>query len=138
MNDKLIIYTDGGARGNPGPAAIGVAIYETGTINEPILKIGKFLGTTTNNEAEYRAVIVALEETKKLGGKSLTFFLDSELVVKQLTGKYKIKEPRLAALAADVLRLQNNFLQVVFKHVPREKNKLADALVNEALDNAGF
>lgn len=138
MTDKLIIYTDGGARGNPGPAAIGIAIYEPGKINSPIFTLGKVLGETTNNEAEYRAVIVALEEAAKLGAGTLEFYLDSELVVRQLRGEYKIKEPRLQELALEVFRLQNNFARIEFVHVPREKNKLADELVNDALDSAGF
>jgi ribonuclease HI len=136
--DKLIIYSDGGARGNPGPAGIGVAIYEVGKINNPVFTIGKFIGHTTNNQAEYNALLLGLQEAKKLGAKFLVCYLDSELVVKQLTGLYKIKEAGLKDLAMDVLRLKNTFESVEFKHVPREKNKLADQLVNEALDSAGF
>jgi ribonuclease HI len=138
MTDKLLIYTDGGARGNPGPAAIGVAIYELGRPGDPIKTLGKVLGTTTNNEAEYKAVIAALEEAKLLKAETLEFLLDSELVVKQLSGKYKIRQPRLADLAMDAFRLMNSFKSVTFKHIPREKNKLADQLVNDALDKAGF
>jgi ribonuclease HI len=134
--DKLIIYTDGGARGNPGPAAVGVVIYDAG--HKELERFGKHIGTTTNNQAEYRALLAALEMALKLGGESLVCHLDSELVVKQLTGKYKIKESGLAGLAADALRLTAKFKQVEFVHVRREKNKLADQLVNEALDNAGF
>lgn len=138
MNEKYIIYTDGGARGNPGPAAIGVAIYNVANTHDPIKTYGKYLGETTNNQAEYRALLVALEFAQELGAKILVCYLDSELVVKQLTGLYKIKEAGLKDLAMDILRLKNKFDQVEFKHIPREKNKLADQLVNEALDNAGF
>ncbi len=138
MTDKVMIYTDGGARGNPGPAAIGVAIFDMSDTHEPIFKLGKFLGHTTNNEAEYRAVIAGLQEATKLKAKNLIFFLDSELVVKQLSGKYKIKEPRLKDLVLEIFRLQNGFNQIEYRHVPREKNKLADQLVNEALDKAGY
>lgn len=134
MSDKLILYTDGGARGNPGPAAVGVAIYDSANPHDPIKTYGKYLGETTNNQAEYRALIVALEFAKELGAKNLVCFLDSELVVKQLTGLYKIKEAGLKELAMDALRLKNSFDIVEFKHIPREKNKLADRLVNEALD----
>ncbi len=136
MNDKLIIYTDGGARGNPGPAAVGVVIYDAGF--KEIQRFKKYLGTTTNNQAEYRALLAALELATKLGHETLVCHLDSELVVKQLQGKYKIKEPTLQPLAADVLRLTSRFKQVEFVHVRREKNKLADQLVNEALDEEGF
>jgi ribonuclease HI len=132
--DKLIMYTDGGARGNPGPAAIGVAIFDVGNTHNPIKTLSLYLGETTNNQAEYKALIAGLEEAQKLGAQELVCYLDSELVVKQLTGIYKIKEAGLKDLAMDALRLKNTFMQVEFKHVPREKNKLADALVNEALD----
>lgn len=134
MTDKLIIYTDGGARGNPGPAAIGVAIFDVANTHNPIKTLSLYLGETTNNQAEYKALIAGLEEAKKLGAQELVCFLDSELVVKQLTGLYKIKEAGLKDLAMDALRLKNTFTQVEFKHIPREKNKLADQLVNEALD----
>jgi ribonuclease HI len=134
MADRLIIYSDGGARGNPGPAAIGVAIYDIANTHEPIVTISKFLGHTTNNQAEYHALLAGLEQAHKLGAKELTCFLDSELVVKQLTGKYKVRESGLADLVGEILRLQNKFTRIDYRHVPREKNKLADRLVNEALD----
>ncbi len=138
MNDRLIIYTDGGARGNPGPAAIGVAIYDLKNIHEPIKVLSRFLGITTNNQAEYHALIVALQEASKLKASKITCFLDSELVVRQLSGKYKVREHGLKSLVSEVLRLQNGFEQIDFKHVPREKNKLADRLVNEVLDEKGY
>lgn len=138
MTDKLIIYSDGGARGNPGPAAIGVAIYKVSNTYDPIKTLGLFLGHTTNNQAEYKALIAGLEEARTLGATEVICCLDSELVVKQLTGAYKIKEAGLKDLAMDALRLKNTFDIVEFKHVPREKNKLADQLVNEVLDKAGF
>jgi ribonuclease HI len=138
MIDKIIIYTDGGARGNPGPAAIGVAIFDVANTHQPIKTFGKYLGETTNNQAEYRALLAGLGLAQKLGARHVVCYLDSELVVKQLTGSYKIREEGLKDLAMDVIRAKNNFDQVEFKHVPREKNKLADQLVNEALDNAGF
>lgn len=136
MPGKLVIYTDGGARGNPGPAAIGVVIYGAG--EKPIKKIGKHIGLGTNNQAEYKALIVGLTEASNLGASEVVCFLDSELVVRQLTGKYKVKEQELKNLAAEVFKLSNKFLRVEFKYVPREKNKLADKLVNEALDKAGY
>lgn len=132
--DKLIIYTDGGARGNPGPAAIGVAIFDVANTHEPIKTYGKYLGETTNNQAEYRALLAGLELAKEFDAKHIVCYLDSELVVKQVTGLYKIREAGLQELAMDVIRAKNNFDQVEFKHIPREKNKLADQLVNEVLD----
>ena len=138
MTDKLIVYTDGGSRGNPGQAAIGVAIFDLGNTHEPIFKLGKVIGETTNNVAEYQALLTGIQEAHKLGAKHVVCFLDSELVVRQVTGVYKIREAGLKDLAMDVIRLKNNFDQVEFKHILREKNKLADQLVNDALDEAGF
>lgn len=134
--NKLVIYTDGGARGNPGPAAIGVVIYGAG--EKPVKKIAEHIGSMTNNQAEYLALIKGLSEALALEASEVVCFLDSELVVRQLLGQYKVKEPGLQKLAAEVFKLQNRFLKVEFKHVAREKNKLADKLVNEALDKAGF
>lgn len=133
---KLTIYTDGGARGNPGPAAIGVVIYNEG--EQPIRQIGECIGEKTNNQAEYQALIKGLTEAAALGGTEIVCFLDSELVVRQLTGKYKVREPELQKLITEALKLSNKFLKVEYRHVRREKNKLADKLVNEALDKAGF
>ncbi|OGE83304.1 MAG: hypothetical protein A3B10_01495 [Candidatus Doudnabacteria bacterium RIFCSPLOWO2_01_FULL_44_21] len=131
---KLIIYTDGGARGNPGPAAIGVVIYDFG--GRELKRISESVGETTNNQAEYKALIRALQEAIKMGFDKAICHLDSELVVRQLNGKYKIKEPGLKPLASQILALTQKFVQVEFVHVRREKNKLADQLVNEALDKA--
>lgn len=136
MPNKLTIYTDGGARGNPGPAAIGVVIYTTG--EKPIKQIAKYIGDATNNQAEYKALITGLQEAQSLGAKQVTCYLDSELVVRQLQGKYKVKEPQLQVLIAQAFNLSNKFLSVEYSHVPREKNKLADKLVNKALDKAGY
>jgi ribonuclease HI len=129
---KLIIYTDGGARGNPGPAAAGFVIYnENGKIIE---KDGKFLGETTNNQAEYQAVILALHKAKDLGAKEIDFFLDSELVVKQLNREYKVRDADLAPLFLKIWNLSVGFKKITYKHVTRERNKEADAVVNEILD----
>jgi ribonuclease HI len=131
--NRLILYTDGGARGNPGPAAIGIVIYDENHSN--ILKnIGMKIGRATNNQAEYKALIRGLEEALKLGATEVVCHLDSELVVKQMQGKYKVRDAGLQDLAPQVLRLKNKFKNVDFVHVKREKNKLADKLVNEALD----
>jgi ribonuclease HI len=126
------MYTDGGARGNPGPAGIGVVI-EDGAGKELKL-IGEFVGQGTNNQAEYKALLKGLREAAILGGTDLTCYLDSELVVKQLTGLYKIKEAGLQVLAAEVLKLTGKFSKIEFRHVRREKNARADKLVNLALD----
>ena len=131
---KLILYSDGGARGNPGPAAYGVAVYNAeGVLLE---KLKKYLGELTNNQAEYEGVIAGLSKASELQATEIDFYLDSELIVKQLKGEYKIKNEGLQPLAAKVLALTNKFSRVNFYHVRREKNQLADELVNEALDEA--
>lgn len=136
MDTKYIIYTDGGARGNPGPAGIGVVIYDAE--NNIVKKIGEHIGSTTNNQAEYKALLRGLDEVLALGGDSVVCYLDSELVQRQLIGKYKIREEGLKLLAAEVFKSTGKFKQVEFSHVLREKNKLADELVNISLDEAGF
>ena len=131
-HSKLTIFTDGGARWNPGPAALGVVIYdEKGKI---IKKIGRYLGEKTNNEAEYEAVIEALKLAADLGAKLVVVNLDSELVGRQLNSIYKIKNSRMQELAVKVRNLEAAFKKVVYKTIPREKNVLADSLVNEAID----
>jgi ribonuclease HI len=127
MND-FSIYSDGGSRGNPGPAGIGFVIKDSAG---KVYKEGKkFLGEKTNNEAEYIALGLAL----KLKAKRVTCFLDSELVVKQLNGLYRVKEPRLALLFVKVKDLASEFDAVAYRNIPREKNKEADRLVNDVLD----
>jgi ribonuclease HI len=133
---KVIIYTDGGARGNPGPAGAGVVIQDGGKSFE----FKKYLGEhQTNNWAEYEAVALALTEAKKkkLAGRSLEIRMDSQLVVEQLSGNWKIKEPGLKTQAAKVRALLVDFPSHKFVYIPREKNKEADKLVNEAIDEAG-
>lgn len=139
---KIIIYTDGGSRGNPGQAAIGVVFCnEKGQVCK---KYSDYLGDNiTNNEAEYQAVVFALQKFKALFGKKLAesgeieIRMDSELVVKQLNGEYKVMEPKIQELFLKVWNLKIDFQRVRFSHIPREKNKEADALVNECLDNRG-
>lgn len=131
-NPKLIIHTDGGARGNPGPAAIGVVIGSK--------KYGEYIGEATNNVAEYQAVIFALKKTKALLGRNkaketeIVVHTDSELLARQLNRKYKVQDEDLKPLFVDVLNLVMDFKSVEFKHIPREKNKEADRLLNEVLD----
>jgi ribonuclease HI len=132
MLNKLVIYTDGGARGNPGPAASAFVIYDDK--KELIEKGGKYLGKTTNNQAEYRAIILALGRAKDLGAKEIEFFLDSELAVKQLNREYKVRDPDLAPLFLKIWNLSIGFKKITYTHVSRERNKEADATVNEILD----
>ncbi|XLQ19588.1 MAG: ribonuclease HI family protein [Candidatus Moraniibacteriota bacterium] len=132
--EKIIIYTDGGSRGNPGPAGIGIWIE---SLNK---KYGETIGDATNNDAEYQALIFALKKTKALLGKqkakqvSLECRLDSELIVKQLNHEYKISKENMQGYFIEVWNTMLDFNEVTFLHVPREQNKIADAMVNQALD----
>ncbi|MEK7519427.1 MAG: ribonuclease HI family protein, partial [Patescibacteria group bacterium] len=137
---KIIIYTDGGSRGNPGPSALGAVFCNQK--GEIIKSYSEFLGDNlTNNEAEYQAVIFALQKFKALFGKKLAknteieLKSDSELLVKQLTGQYKILEPNIQSLFIKIWNLKIDFKKIQFKQIPRNKNKEADRLANEALDN---
>lgn len=134
---KVILHTDGGARGNPGPAAIGVVI----TIPPNDQKqYSQYIGKTTNNQAEYSALIFALKKLKQIFGKNkikdleVECYLDSELVVNQLNGKYKILEKGLQPLFLEVWNFKIDFKNVNFNYIPREENKEADKLVNQALN----
>lgn len=132
MNKKLTIFTDGGARGNPGPAGIGAVLYNEN--KEKVAEISQYLGVATNNQAEYWALIEALKKAKELGGKEIEVFMDSELIVKQLKREYKVKNKDLASLFLEVYNLSLNFSKINFSHVYREDNKEADALANRAMD----
>ncbi len=129
--NQLSIYTDGGARGNPGPAGIGIVIKDG---EKTVRSYSKYIGKATNNEAEYQALVLALQKAKEFKPRSIRCFLDSELAIRQLNHKYKIKEENMAALFIKVWNLMLDFEKVEFVHIPREKNKEADKLVNEALD----
>ena len=128
----LVIYTDGGARGNPGPAAIGAVVGDK--------HYHKAIGETTNNIAEYRALIFALQKAKQLLGKKeaketdVEVRSDSELMVSQLTGRYKVRDEGLAPLFIETWNLMQDFKSVRYTLIPREENKVSDALVNRALD----
>ena len=136
MLHKFTVHTDGGSRGNPGPAAIGVVIEGVGDKKE----YGEYVGVTTNNEAEYRAVIFALKKLKQLIGNTnaekaqIIFYMDSELLMKQLNHEYKVKEENIQKLFLEVHNLRLDFGKVEFKHVLRGKNIAADKLVNQVLD----
>ena len=129
---KLITYTDGGARGNPGPAAAGVIIKDA--TGKTIAGYGEYLGRQTNNYAEYAALISALKYAKELGASEVECILDSELVTKQMKRQYKVKEPTLQKLFIQAYNLASTFNKVSYRHVLREKNKEADAWVNKILD----
>lgn len=132
---KLTIFADGGARGNPGPAAVGVVISKNG---EKLKAIGEKIGTATNNFAEYKALVRGLEEAVKICKEEkideLEVFADSQLVIKQITGQYKIKNPSLAEILGQILQLEKKLPKIKYNLVERAKNWQADRLVNLALD----
>ena len=129
---KLIIYTDGGARGNPGPAGIGAVLYSDD--KKIVAEVSEYLGVATNNQAEYQALIAALKKALDLGAKALDCYLDSELVVKQLRHEYKVKNKDLASLFLTIHNLALSFKKITYTHIPRERNQAADKLANEAMD----
>ena len=130
---KLITFTDGGARGNPGPAAAGIIIKDT--FGKNISSFGKYLGEQTNNFAEYTALLEALRKSKELGATEVECYLDSELVTKQMRREYKVKEPALQKLFILVYNAASQFKKVTYHHIPREKNQEADKEVNKILDS---
>ncbi len=134
----IIVFTDGGARGNPGPAALGVFIKNDK--NEILAQIGKYIGETTNNVAEYSAIIEALNWIIKnkdtAGADRIYFYMDSQLAYSQLVGIYKIKNDRIREMMFEIRKKEKEIgTPIYYNHVPRERNKQADALVNLALDN---
>lgn len=137
MKHNFLIHTDGGSRGNPGPAAFGVVI-EGDTVGKK--EYGEYIGEATNNVAEYSAVVFALKKLKSLVGSekakdsAVRVHADSELLVRQLNGEYKIKEENIRNLFLDVWNLKLDFGEVSFRHIPREQNHGADKMVNQALD----
>ena len=139
MKKEIIIYTDGGARGNPGPAGSGAVIYDGA---KKIGEVSKYLGIQTNNFAEYEALILVLEKTIELCGdpvsRPVQVRMDSELIVKQMNGQYKVKHPVLKEKHTWVkMLIMKSFPTITFTHVRREQNKEADQLANEAMDR-GF
>lgn len=133
---KLITFTDGGSRGNPGPSAIGVVIKNSH--EKTIESFGRYIGDTTNNQAEYRALVAALEAVSRIGATEVQCFLDSELVVKQMNREYRVRDADLQPHFVKIWNLSQKFKRISFHHVPRGRNKEADALVNKALDAHEF
>jgi ribonuclease HI len=131
---KAVLHTDGGARGNPGPAGIGVVL--TDPSGEVIGEIAEGIGDTTNNVAEYSALIAGLELALEKGVTDIEVFMDSTLVISQLKGEWKIKNDRLRALAVKARALLNRFENKSLQHVPREQNSDADRLANQGMDAA--
>jgi probable phosphoglycerate mutase len=134
----LVAHIDGGARGNPGPAGYGVFITRTGALpgDPPVAELYGFLGVATNNTAEYAALLALLEHAGALHPPTLTIRSDSELLIRQMKGEYRVKDPKLRILHAEAKRLLTAFGRIVLEHVPRERNKEADALANKAMDLA--
>jgi ribonuclease HI len=132
---KLVVNVDGGARGNPGPAAVGAVVQLPG--GEVLEERGERIGKATNNVAEYRAVLLGIERAAELGASELELVGDSELIVRQVKGEYKVKDATLRGLHAEVKRALRPFEQWSIRHVRREQNAEADRLVNAALDGVG-
>ena len=130
----VTIFTDGGARGNPGPAGSGAVVFSSA--GDVLLELKRFLGTETNNVAEYTAIVMGLQGARELGAKEANVYLDSELAVRQLNGVYRVKNARLMKFYLEVQDLVRQFERVTFTHVRRERNKHADRLVNQAIDEA--
>jgi ribonuclease H / adenosylcobalamin/alpha-ribazole phosphatase len=133
--DEMVVWTDGGARGNPGPAGFGVVVTTPGgTI---LAQLAEGIGWATNNVAEYRGVIAGLEQALALGARRVRVRADSLLVVNQQNGLWKVRNPALRELWAETRRLAGQFERVIWEHVPRERNRRADALANRAMDAQG-
>lgn len=131
---RLKLYADGGSRGNPGPSASGFLLLDDK--DEVVVQKGLFLGVTTNNQAEYQALKMGLEEALRRGVLAVDVFMDSMLVINQMKGEYKVKNTDLKAIHQSLVELIPKFQDITFTHVPRERNKLADAIVNQVLDTA--
>lgn len=132
MTETLQLEFDGGSRGNPGPAGVGIVVRaQDGT---PLVTLGQFIGRATNNVAEYRALITAMEQAKTLGAKKITIRGDSELIIKQMRGEYRVKNPDLRDLYDEAQFLLHQFDEAKIEHNLRHKNQLADKLANLAMD----
>ncbi len=127
------IYIDGASKGNPGPSGIGVIICQQGKV---IKNIARYIGTATNNVAEYTALIYALQESLILGAHAVTVNSDSELLCRQVNGSYKIKNPGIKVLFEQVAHLKDGFREITVRHIPREANRGADRLATQAVKEA--
>lgn len=131
MSEELLtIFTDGASKGNPGKASIGASLTIAG---QEVAQVSKAIGIATNNIAEYTALLEALKLAQELGYKNLEIKADSELMIKQLNGEYKVKNPDIKVIYEQVISLKKSFARIKFTHVPREQNKRADKLANLAL-----
>ena len=130
--EKLTLFVDGASRGNPGPSGIGVVLYDGG--RRVVRSFGKYIGETTNNVAEYTALLVGLQEALQLQAGSLRVHTDSQLLARQLQGLYKVKQPHLKILWDQIRDLIPSLHSFAVHHVPREKNREADRLANQAID----
>jgi ribonuclease HI len=131
---KIIVYSDGGSRGNPGPAGVGVLLYDNdGNLIE---SRAEYIGKQTNNQAEYHALILGLVEARSYGAEEVSCYLDSELVAKQMKGEYKVKNANVLPLHSVAKNLVKNFKEVKFFNVPRREIEEADKLVNKAINRA--
>lgn len=133
MPGKWVVYADGASRGNPGPASIGAVVYDES--GKEVHAVSRRLGRATNNEAEYQAAIAGLESALALGGGEVELRMDSELIIRQLQFRYKVRNERLRPFFNRIIELRNKFAVFSLEHVPREKNKRADQLANLALDS---
>lgn len=131
---RVEIFIDGAARGNPGPAACGVALLRDGKV---VLERGKYLGTATNNVAEYEGLLLGLELAARLGASEVRINSDSELLVRQIEGRYRVKATHLKPLYRKAKKMLEQFSAYFINHVPREMNKIADGLANRAMDEQG-
>ena len=132
----FILYADGGSRGNPGPAGIGAVILDAK--KKKVKEVFKYIGETTNNNAEYNALICGLEEIRGLGGDEVIVNLDSELVVKQMNGEYRVKSGDIKPLFEKAMEVLKDFKSFEIRHIDRAKNKDADKLVNKAINLSGL
>ena len=135
-NKTLFLYADGGARGNPGPAGIGAVILDSK--KKKVKEFCRYIGEATNNNAEYNALICGLEEVKNLGADEVIVNLDSELVVKQINGEYRVKNPDIKPLFEKAIAALTTFKSFEIRHIDRSKNKEADKLVNKAINLSGL
>jgi ribonuclease H / adenosylcobalamin/alpha-ribazole phosphatase len=134
--DEVVVWTDGGARGNPGPAGYGVVV--TTPSGQVLAEVAEGIGRATNNVAEYRGAIAGLEQARALGARRVRVRADSLLVVNQQKGLWRVRNEALRTLSSEARRLAGQFERVVWEHVPRERNRHADALANRAMDLQGL